>query len=137
MEQEEKKHRRSQKAELKVTTQGQGADNPVWANTGSAESSSSNAGSQSEADIGLGSNFRGTDSESRKKAPLRASPDTRRDPTEVIEDAPLSDRGDADEDTEMVDAEVIEAEGPDSGGESVPKPVPVPDEAPEQVLAPL
>ena len=37
----------------------------------------------------------------------------------------------------MVDAEAIEAEGPDGVGESVPKPMPVPDEAPEQVLAPL
>ena len=35
----------------------------------------------------------------------------------------------------MADAEAIEAEGPDGVGESVPKPMPVPDKAPEQVLA--
>ena len=121
--------------ELKVTTRGQGTDDPVWTNTGSAESSNSTVDSQSKGDSGLGSNFRGTDTEPRWKSLLRASPDARRDPTEVIEDAPLSDRGDADEDTEMVDAEVIEAEGPEDGGESVPKPIPAPNKAPEQVCA--
>ena len=140
-----KKHCRPKKAELKVTTWGLGTDDPVWTNTGSAGSSSSMASSQSEGDSGLGSNFRVTDTEPRTGAPLRASPDARRGPTNVIEDAPLSDRGDADEDTEMVDAEVIEAERPDDGGaapsprrspeleevlEHVPDP---PEENPEEV----
>ena len=105
-----KKHRRPRKAELKVITQGLGTDDPVWTNTGSAGSSSSMASSHSEGDSGLGSNFQVTDTEPRTRAPLQASPDARRDPTKVIEDAPLSDRGDADEDTEMVDAKVIGAE---------------------------
>ena len=68
------------------------------------------ASSHSERDSGLGSNLRVTDSEPQTRAPLRASPDARRDPTEVMEDAPLSDRGDANDDIEMADAEVIEAE---------------------------
>ena len=123
-----KKHCCSRKAELKVTTRGQGTDDPVWTNTGSAESSSS-----TEGDSGLGSNFRGTDTEPWMRAPLLASPDAQRDPTEVIEDAPLSDQGDTDEDTEIVNAEVIEAEGPDDEGGSVPRPLPEPGEVPEQV----
>ena len=53
--------------------------------------SSSMASSHSEGESGLGSNLRVTDTEPRTRAPLRASPDARRDPTEVIEDAPLSD----------------------------------------------
>ena len=114
-----KKHRRPRKAELKVTTLGLGTDDPVWMNTGSAGSSSSMASSHSEGDSGLGSNLRVTDTELPTRAPLQASPDARRDPIEVIEDAPLSDRGDADEDIEMVDAEVIEAERPDDDGGSV------------------
>ena len=88
-----KKHRRPRRSELKVTTQGLGTDDPVWTNTGSAGSSSSTASSHSEGDSGLGSNLRVTDTEPQTRAPLRASPDARRDPTEVIEDAPLSDRG--------------------------------------------
>ena len=122
--------------ELKVTTRGQGTDDPVWTNTGSAESSNSTTDSQLKGDSGLGSNFRGTDTEPRWKALLRASPDARRDPTEVIDNAPLSNLGDADGDTEMVDAEVIEAEGPEDRGESVPKPIPAPNKALEQVCVP-
>ena len=38
-----------------------------------------------------------------------------------MEDAPLSDRGDDNEDVEMVDAEVIEAERLDSEGGSAPR----------------
>ena len=70
-----KKHRCPRKAELKVTTWGLGTDNPVWTNTGSAGSSSLMAGSQSEGDIGLGSNFWVTDTEPQTRAPLQASPD--------------------------------------------------------------
>ena len=49
-----------------------------------------------------------------------------------MEDAPLSDRGDDNEDVEMVDAEVIEAERPDSEGGSAPRHSPDPEEVPEQ-----
>ena len=105
-----KKHCHPRKAELKVTTRGLGTDDPVWTNTGSARSSSSTASSHSEGDSGLGSNLRVTDTEPQTRAPLRASPDAQRDPTKVMEDAPLSDRGDANGDIEMADAEVIEAE---------------------------
>ena len=127
-----KKHRHPRKTELKVTTRGLGTDDPVWTNTRSARSSSSTAGSQSEGHSGLGSNFRVTDTEPRTRAPLWASPDAQRDPTEVIENAPLSDWGHTDEDTEMVNAEVIEAERPDDEGGPAPRRSPEPEEAPEQ-----
>ena len=81
----------------------------------------------------MGSNLRVTDTEPQTRAPLRASPDTRRDPTEVMEDAPLSDRGDANEDIEMVDAEVIEAEQPDGEGGSAARRSPDPEEVPERI----
>ena len=126
-----KKHRRPRRAELKVTTRGLGTDDPVWTNTRSAGSSSLMASSHSEGDSGLGSNLRVTDTEPRTRAPLRASPDARRDPTGVIEDAPLSDRGDANEDIKMVDAKVIEAERPDDDGGSAPRHSPDPQEVPE------
>ena len=128
-----KKHCCPRRAELKITTRDLGTDDPVWTNTGSARSSSSTASSHSEGDSGLGSNLRVTDTEPQTRAPLRASPDARRDPTEVIEDAPLSDRGDANEDIEMVDAEVIEAERPDEDGGSAPRHSPDPEEVPERV----
>ena len=131
-----RKHRHPRKAELKVTTRGLGTDDPVWMNTGSARSSSSTASSHSEGDSGLGSNFRVTDTEPRTRAPLRASPDVRRDPTEFIEDAPLSDQGDADEDTEMVDVEVIDAERPDDDGEPAPRHLPEPEELLERAPGP-
>ena len=105
-----KKHRRPKKTELKVIPRGLGTNDPVWTNAGLARSSSSTASSQSEGDSRLGSNLWVTDTEPQTRAPLRASPDARRDPTEVMEDAPLSDRGDANEDVEIVNAEVIEAE---------------------------
>ena len=70
-----KRHPCPRKAELKVTTWGLGANNPVWTNTGSAGSSSSTAGSHSEGDSGLGSNLWVTDTEPQTRAPLRASPD--------------------------------------------------------------
>ena len=106
-----KTHRRPKKTELKVTTRGLGTDDPVWTNAGSARSSSSTASSQSEGDSGLGSNLRVTDTEPQTRAPLRASPDAQRDPTEVMEDTPLSDRGDNNENVEMVDAERPDSEG--------------------------
>ena len=105
-----KKHRHPREAELKVTTRGLGANDPVCTNTGSARSSSSTASSHSEGDSGLGSNLWVTDTEPQTRAPLQASPDAQRDPTEVMEDTPLSDQVDANEDIEMVDAKVIEAE---------------------------
>ena len=50
-----------------------------------------------------------------------------------MEDAPLSDRGDANEDIEMVDAEVIEAERLDGDGGSAPRHSPDPEEVPERI----
>ena len=128
-----KKHRHPRRSELKVTTWGLGNDDPVWTNTGSAGSSSSTASSHSEGDSGLGSNIWVTDTEPRTRAPLWASPDARRDPTEVMEDAPLSDRCDANEDIEMVSAEVIEAERPDGDGGSAPRRSPDPEQVPELI----
>ena len=126
-----KKHRRPKKAELKVTTRGLGTDDPVWTNTGSAGSSSLTASSHSEGDSGLGSNLWVTDTESQTRAPLWASPDAQGDPTEVMEDAPRSDRGDGNDDVEMADAEVIEAERLDSGSGPAPRRSPDPEEVPE------
>ena len=128
-----KKHRHPKKTELKVTTRGLGPDHPVWTNTGSTGSSSLSTSSHSEGDSGVGSNVRVTDTKPQTRAPLRASPDARRDPTEVMEDAPLSDQGDANEDTEMVDAEVIEAEQLGSNGGSAPRHSPDPEEVPGQI----
>ena len=128
-----KKHRRPRKAELKVTTWGLGTDDPVWTNTGSGGSSSSMASSHSEGDTGLGSNIRVTDTEPQTRAPLRPSADARGDPSEVMEDAPLSDRDGANEDLEMVDAEVIEAERPGGDGGSAPRHSPDPEEVPERI----
>ena len=45
-----------------------------------------------------------------------------------MEDAPLSDRTDTNEDIEMVDAEVIEAERPDGEGGSALRHSPDPEE---------
>ena len=128
-----KKHRRPRRSELKVTTRGLGTDDPVWTNTGSAGSSSSTASSHSEGDSGLGSNLRVTDTEAQTRAPLRPSPDARGDPSEVMEDAPLSDRDGANEDFEMVNAEVIEAEQPGGDGGSALRRLPDPEEVPEQI----
>ena len=128
-----KKHRCPRKAELKVTTWGLGTDDPVWTNTGSAGSSSSTASFHSEGDSGLGSNLQVTDTEPQTRAPLWVSPDARRDPTKVMEDAPLSDRDDANEDIEMVDAKVIEAERPDGDGGSALRRLPDPEEVPERI----
>ena len=128
-----KKHHRPKKTELKVTNRGLGTDDPVWTNTGSAGSSSSMASSHSEGDSGLGSNVRVTDTEPQTRAPLQASPDAQRDPTEVMEDAPLSDWGDANEDIEMVDAEVIEVGRSDSDCGSTPRHSLDQEEVPERI----
>ena len=116
---------------MKVTTRGLGTDDPVW--TRSAGSSSSSVSSHSEGDSGLGSNLQITNTEAQTRAPLWPSPDARGDPPEVMEDAPLSDRDDTNEDFEMVDAEVIEAERPGGDGGSAPKRSPDPEEVPEQI----
>ena len=68
-----KKHHRSkklEKPELKVSTQGEGADTLVWTHAGPAKHSSSSSDSQSDGDSGLGSNPSiqpcwGTDTKSR------------------------------------------------------------------------
>ena len=81
-----KKHRHSKKtgdSELKVTTQGEGADTPVWTHAGSAKDSSSSSDSQSEGDSGLFSNpsfqpCQDTDTDPRQGANPRPS----LDPTE-------------------------------------------------------
>ena len=128
-----KKHRRPRKSELKVTTRDLGTDDPVWTNTGSARSSSSMANSHSEGDSGLGSNLWVTDTEAQTRAPLQPSPDARGDTSEVMEDAPLSDRDGTNEDLEVVDAEAIEAERPGGDGGSVPRRSPDPEEVPERI----
>ena len=129
-----KKHHHARRSELKVTTRGLGTDDPVWTNTGFAGSSSSTASSHSEGDSGLGSNLWVTDTEAQTRAPLRPSPDARGDPSEVMEDTPLSDRDGANEDLEMVDAEVIEAERLGSDGGYAPRCLPDPEEVPERII---
>ena len=104
-----KKHRhskKSEKPELKVTTQGEGADTPVWTHARSAKDSSSSSDSQSNGDSGLGSNpsiqpRQGTDTESWQGVALRLSPDATREP---VEDDPLSDWGGGNGDQDMPDA---------------------------------
>ena len=91
------------------------------------------ASSHSEGDSGLGSNLRVTDTEAQTRAPLRPSPDARGDPSEVMEDAPLSDRDSTNEDLEMVDAKVIEAERPGGDGGSAPRHSLDPEEVPERI----
>ena len=68
-----KKHshsKKSERSELKVTNQGEGADTLVWTHAGSTKDSSSSSDSQSDDDSGLGSNpsiqpRQGTDTKSR------------------------------------------------------------------------
>ena len=104
-----KKHRHSKKTgdpELKVTTQGEGADTPVWTGTGSVKDLSSSSDSLSEGNSGMGSNpsfqpRRDTNTEPRRGATPRPSPDPTREPAE---DDPLSERGEGDRDQEMPDA---------------------------------
>ena len=101
-----KKHHRSKKtgnSELKVTTQGEGANTLVWTHTGSAKDSSSSSDSQSDGDSGLGSNpsfqpHQDTDTKPRWGATPWPSPDPTKEPPD---DDPLSDRGEGDGDQEM------------------------------------
>ena len=101
-----KKHRHSKKtgnSELKVTTQGEGADTPVWTYAGSAKDSSSSSDSQSEGDSGLFSNpsfqpCQDTDTDPRQGANPRPSLDPKKEPTD---DDPFSDHGKGDGDQEM------------------------------------
>ena len=73
-----KKHRcskKSEKPELKVTTQGEGANTPVWTHARFTKDSSSSSDSQSDGDSGLGSNpsiqpCQGTDTEPRQGVAL-------------------------------------------------------------------
>ena len=92
----EKKHhhfRKTGNLELKVTTQGEGADTPVWTRGRSAQDSSSSSDSQSEGDSCLGSNpsiqpHQDTDTEPPRDATPRPSPDHTKQP---VDDDPLSD----------------------------------------------
>ena len=113
-----KKHRQPKKQELKVTTQGQGDDAPVWTYTGSNLSSSSE--SQTEGDSGIGSYWRlqgDTGSTTRHDHTPRYSPDTiRKLDKGGLEDDPLSDHGrGSDGDQKMVsgDDRAKEATGAD------------------------
>ena len=125
-----KKHRRSKKTgnpELKVTTQGKGADTPVWTHAGSTKDSSSSSDSQSDGDSGLGSNpsfkpRQDTDTKPQRGANPRPSPDPTREPTE---DDPLSDRGEGDGDQEMPDNSKVQGVNDPAG------PRPAPSEVPE------
>ena len=126
-----KKHRRSKKngnLELKVTTQGEGANTPVWAPTGSPKDSSSSSDSQSKGNSGLGSNpsfkpCQDTDTEPRQGATPRPSPDPTKEPAD---DDPLSKWGDDDGDQEMPDAN---QQGVDDPADPGPAPGEVPEEA--------
>ena len=100
-----KKHQRPKKQELKVTTRGQGDDAPVWTNTGSNLSSSSD--SQTEGDSGVRSYWRLQDdarSTTRHDHTPRYSLDTIRKIDEgTQEDAPLSNHsGGSNGDQEMM-----------------------------------
>ena len=101
-----KKHRHSKKtgdSELKVTTQGEGADTPVWTHAWSAKDSSSSSDSQSKGDSGLGSNpsfqpRQDTNTEPRRGTNPQLSLDPTKEPTD---DNPLSDHGEGYGDQEM------------------------------------
>ena len=131
-----KKHHRSKKTgnpELKVTTQGEGANTPVWTHAGSAKDSSSSSDSQSEGDSGLGSNpsiqpHQDTDTEPRQGATPCPSPDHTQQPAD---DDPLSDRGEGDGDQEMPDAH--EQQGEQQGVNDPADPRPMPGETQEGV----
>ena len=113
-----KKHRRPKKQELKVTTCGQGDDAPVWTNTGSNLSSSSD--SQTKGDNGVSSYRRlqgNAQSITQYDHTPRYSPETVRKLDEGgLEDALLSDHSvGSDGDQEMVsgDDRIEEAMGTD------------------------
>ena len=115
--------------ELKVTTQGKGADTPVWAPTGSTKDSSSSSDPQSKGDSGLGSNpsfwpHQDTDTELRQGTTPRPSPD----PTKKLaDDDPLSERGEGDGDQEIPKTnELQDVDTPADPG-------PVPGEVPKEV----
>ena len=132
-----KKHRRSKKTEnpeLKVTTQGEGADTPVWTHGGPTKDSSSTSDYQSEGDSGLGSNpsiisRQDTDTEPWRGASPCPSPDHTQQPAD---DDPLSDQGEGDGDQEMPDAP--KQQGKQQGVNNPADPKLTPDETQEGVL---
>ena len=105
-----KKHCQARKPELKVTTQGQGDDVPVWSHTGSTVSSSSD--SQTKGDSGIGfyhNQRRNAGSTTQHDHTPQYSPGTisRLDRGE-LEDNPLSDHGgNSDRDQEMASADEL------------------------------
>ena len=129
-----KKHcraKKSEKPELKVTTQGEGADTPVWTHAGPAKDSSSSSDSPSDGDSGLGSNPSikprlGTDTESQRGVALRLSPDATREP---VEGDPLSDWGEGNGDQDMPDANELQGDRDPAG--SRPTLAPAPDKTQE------
>ena len=131
-----KKHRhskKSEKPELKVTTQGEGANTLVWTHAGPTKDCSSSSDSQSDGDSGLGSNSSiqprlGTDTESRRGVALRLSPNATREP---VEDDPLSDWGGGNGNQDMPNAN--EQQGDHDPAGSGPAPMLTPDEAQEGV----
>ena len=122
-----KKHCRSKKTEnpeLKVTTQVEGADTPVWTHARPAKDSSSSSDSQSEGDSGLGSNPSTrprTDTDT-----ARPSPHPTKEP---VDDDPLSDQGEGDGDQEMPNANKQHSKQQDADDPTGPRPAP--DEAQE------
>ena len=123
-----KKHHFSKKTgnpELKVTSQGKGAETLVWAPAGSTKDSSLSSDSQSEGDSGLGSNpsfqpHQDTDTKPRWGTTPQPSLDPTKEPTD---DDPLSDRGKGDQ--EMPDANELQ------GVNDPADPGPMPSEVPE------
>ena len=111
-----------EKPELKVTTQGEGADTLVWTHARPAKGSSSSSDSQSKSDSFLGSNpsiqpSQGTDTESWRGVALRLSLDATREP---VEDDPLSDWGEGDGDQEMPNANEPQGDGDPAGSGPCP-----------------
>ena len=129
-----KKHlcsKKSEKPELKVTTQGEGVDTPVWTHARPTKDSSSSSDSPSDGDSGLGSGPSiqprlGMDTKPRRGVALRLSPDATREP---VEDDPLSDWGEGDGDQNMPDTN--EPQGDHDPAGLGPMPVPAPDETQE------
>ena len=128
-----KKHHHSKKTgspELKVTTQGEGSDTPVWTHAGSTKDSSSSSDSQSDSGVGSNPSFqscRDTDTKPQRGTVVTPwpSPDPTREPPD---DDPLSDQGEGDGDQEMPDAhKPQDIQGPTGPG-------PMPSEIPEGAL---
>ena len=132
-----KKHCHSKKTgnpELKVTTQGEGADTPVWTRAGSAKDSSLSSDSQSEGDSGLGSNpsiqpRQDTDTKPRQGATPRPSPDHTKQP---VDNDPLSDQGEGNGDQEMPNAHEHKQQGVNEPADLGPTPGETQDQ--EEVL---